>query len=93
MAETIRKLYTDYPLAILFGDKPRVEAPIREVKLLDFDGDKYCTVEVEGMQADIKFGYIYFESKRNGATPSITIEEINAILNPSESPVEQKEIE
>jgi len=91
MAETIRKLYTDYPLAILFGDKPRVEAPIREVKLLDFDGDRYCTVEIEGMTADIKFGYIYFEPKRNGATPAITIEEINAILKPPEFPAEKKE--
>jgi hypothetical protein len=91
MAETIRKLYTDYPLAILFGDKPRVEAPIREVKLLDFDGDKYCTVEVGGMTADIKFGYIYFEPKRNGAAPSITIEEINTILKPPEVPAEKKE--
>lgn len=90
MTEAVKKLWTDQPLAILFGDKPRVEAPIREVKLLDFDG-QYCTVEVEGMQADIKFASIYLEEKRNGATPSITIEEINAILKPPESPTEQKE--
>ena len=52
------KLYTDYPF-IALGDKPNKIAPIRELKLLSYDGDKYCKIEIGGKTFEIKAGYIY----------------------------------
>jgi hypothetical protein len=59
---------TDYPILKL-GDVPHELAPMRDVKILDYDGDKYCKVEVIPTFFDkkpkakiiefIKSGYIY----------------------------------
>jgi hypothetical protein len=49
---------TDYPISQL-GDKPNQEAPWRQVKVLSYDGNKYCTVEIEGCVLEIKAGYLY----------------------------------
>lgn len=50
--------WTDYPITQL-GDKPYTKAEIREVEVLAYDRNKYCTVKVEGVVVDIKSGYIY----------------------------------
>lgn len=54
--------FTDYPLNEL-GDIPHQQAPVRKVKLLDFDGDKWCRVivEDEDVVADIKYFYLYVD--------------------------------
>ncbi|WP_391560676.1 hypothetical protein [Robertmurraya sp.] len=52
------KAFTDYPILEL-GDISGEEAPIREVKILHYDGDKRCKVIVEGVQEEIKTGYLY----------------------------------
>lgn len=54
------RVYTDYPIVEL-GDIPNQCAPIREVKILNFDGDKYCTILVlEGnIITEVKGGYLY----------------------------------
>jgi len=57
--------FTDYPFTEL-GDIPYQEAPIREVKVLFYDGDKYCTVLVEGAVLDVKAGYLYTAPHRAG---------------------------
>lgn len=49
---------TDYPIVSL-GDRPHSEAPVREVEVLSYDGDKYCRVRVGGVEESIKSGYIY----------------------------------
>jgi hypothetical protein len=49
---------TDYPITEL-GDAAGKLAKTRTVKLLSYDGDKYCYVEVEGIRKEIKAGYIY----------------------------------
>ena len=49
--------YTNYPLNEL-GDIPHQQAPLRKVKLIDFDGDKWCRVEVEGIVANVKYFYL-----------------------------------
>lgn len=56
------KAYTDYPIALL-GDKPGVQAPMRECLVKSYDGNKYCLVEITGTEASahIKSGYIYME--------------------------------
>lgn len=57
--------WTDYPL-IELGDKPGEPAPIRKVKILSYDGDKYCKVNVGGHTFSIKCGYLYRRESRYG---------------------------
>lgn len=64
------KFWTDYPIQQL-GDIPYQEAPIREVKILEYDRNKYVTVLVEGYEIEIKAGYIYLEPGRNGKVPQV----------------------
>lgn len=51
-----QKAFTEYPL---FPDEFGREAPIREVKPLAYDGDKYVYVAFEGAQYSFKAGYLY----------------------------------
>ena len=62
------KAWTDYPIVEL-GDKPYVNAPIWEVEVLSYDGDKYCCVLVDGIEKSIKAGYIYREPGRCNVAP------------------------
>lgn len=57
------KYYTDYSFVEL-GDTPNQEAPIREVSIVKYDGNKYCDILVEGRSFNIKMGYIYPERRR-----------------------------
>ena len=52
--------WTDYPITDI-GDIPNKEAPIRKCKVLKYDGNKYCLVEVKGVKQlqTIKAGYLY----------------------------------
>lgn len=50
--------WTDYPIVEL-GDVAHSEAAIREVRIITYDGDKYCRVVVEGVEVEIKSGYLY----------------------------------
>lgn len=77
--EEIKKLFTDYPITEL-GDKEFQEAPIRECELIHYDGNKYCYVKVEGIEKEIKRGYIYTKPGRCGEVDCISIEEINKLL-------------
>lgn len=61
--------YTDYPFTEL-GDAPNKEAPIRPVQVISYDGNKYCTVWVEGHQLEVKAGYIYTRPGRCGDVPA-----------------------
>lgn len=56
-------MYTDYPFESL-GDTEGEESPIRDIKILGYDGDKYCKIEVSGIHEWIKTGYIYKEERR-----------------------------
>lgn len=60
--------WTDYPFTFL-GDVPHVEAPIREIEVISYDGDKYCEIIVEEHTTSIKSGYIYTASGRLGEVP------------------------
>jgi len=54
-------VYTDYPLVEL-GDTPKVKAPIRPCRVLEYDGDKYIWVEIIGIpnrRFHFKRFYIY----------------------------------
>ena len=59
------KAWTDCPILAL-GDSAELDAPIREVEVVAYDGDKYCRVRVDGVEAEVKAGYIYQQEGRYG---------------------------
>jgi len=59
------KAYTDYPMTHL-GDKSGEQAPIREIFIHGWDGNKCVYITVEGTVTSIKYGYIYASSARCG---------------------------
>lgn len=65
------KAYTDYPFESL-GDAPSERAPIREIKVISYDGNKYCSILVEGKMENIKGGYIYKRRGYCGDIPSLS---------------------
>jgi len=69
------KAYTDYPIVQL-GDIAGQPAPIREIDVLGYDGNKYATIEVEGLVTEIKLGYCYTKPGRSGEVPVINPEDI-----------------
>jgi hypothetical protein len=52
--------WTDYPVEAL-GDPSGVEAPIRRIKVISYDNDKYARVLVLGttVELEVKAGYLY----------------------------------
>ena len=78
------KAYTDYPFTLL-GDEPCKEAPIREIEVLSYDGNKYCKIIVNGVHEEIKSGYIYNEKGRFGEVKSITKKQLESLLTSSPS--------
>lgn len=66
------KAYTDYPFRIL-GDIPGINGPIREVEIISYDGDKYCRIIVEGLETEIKSGYLYKNKGVYGEAEKINI--------------------
>lgn len=69
------KAYTDYPLEQL-GDITGEVAPVRECEVLSCDGDKYCKVLVEGLEFELKAGYIYKTFGRCGDVPPVNTSEM-----------------
>jgi hypothetical protein len=63
--------YTDYPFTEL-GDTACQKAPIREVRVGCYDLNKYVDVYVDGMQFNIKRGYVYTSPGRCGEVPCVT---------------------
>lgn len=58
------RAYTDYPILEL-GDISGEEAPIREVKVISYDQDKRCNILVEGVETEVKRGYLYTKPVRS----------------------------
>ena len=46
------KAWTDYPFEYL-QDEAGKKAPVREVEVLSYDGDKYCRVRVCGHEDEL----------------------------------------
>jgi hypothetical protein len=63
------RLWTDYPIKAL-GDIDGQDAPIRECKIVSYDGDRYVTVDIflpdssHVHRTEFKSGYLYTEPKR-----------------------------
>lgn len=63
MIDYEKPMWTDYPFEHL-GDISGQKAPIRACRIIDYDGDKYCTIILDdGSQESIKKCYVY-ESRR-----------------------------
>lgn len=62
------QLYTDYPISEL-GDAPNKEAPIRKCSVVKYEGFKYVTILCEGIEKEIKRGYVYSRPGRCGDVP------------------------
>lgn len=71
--------YTDYPFEEL-GDEPYKKAPVREIKVLSFDGNKYCRILVGDMKTEIKAGYIYTKPGRCDEVPNIGIDVLESLI-------------
>ena len=69
------KAWTDYPFTQL-QDEAGKNAPVREIEVLSYDGDKYCRVHVCGHEDEIKAGYIYQREGRFGEVPQLTREQL-----------------
>lgn len=72
------KAYTDYPVTEL-GDIAGKIAPIREVEIIAYDKSLYCTIIVEGVEKDVKSGYIYTESGRYGEVLCVPIDQLEKL--------------
>ena len=69
--------WTDYPI-IELGDKELEEAPIRHVKVLAYDQNKYVTVEVigTGVITSFKAGYLYSQPGRYGQVKQVNYRKV-----------------
>ena len=74
------KAWTDYPFTQL-QDEAGKNAPVREIEVLSYDGDKYCRVRVCGHEDEIKAGYIYQREGRFGEVPQLTREQLAKLPN------------
>lgn len=54
------RAWTDYPFTVL-GDEPYKKAPIREIEVISYDGNKYCKIIVSGVD-EIKAGATFTPS-------------------------------
>ncbi len=77
--------WTDYPFEAL-GDKPGEIAPIRQVNVLSYDGNKYVKVSFKdsGDVETFKAGYLYGQRGRCGQVPAINRRKLERML-PKES--------
>lgn len=72
------KAYADYPF-IELGDTEGEEAPVRECEVIGWDGDKYCTVRIGDMSAQVKAGYVYKTPGKCGEVPRIDVKSLPII--------------
>ena len=70
--------WTDYPILEL-GDKSGKPAPIRKCRPIAYDRDKYCCVQVGGIETSFKAGYIYTEKGRSGEVPVISSDVLHSL--------------
>jgi hypothetical protein len=64
------KAWTDYPFEEL-GDIAHQQAPVRPVEVLSYDGNKYCRIVVDGVESEVKLGYLYKKPGRCGEVPKL----------------------
>jgi len=75
--------WTDYPFVEL-GDVPRQLAPIRHVKVISFDGNKYAEVSFAdcGDRLYVKAGYLYRQRGRLGQVKKVNFRKLQRMVQP-----------
>lgn len=64
MKHIIGNIYlTDYPFSEI-GETANTTT-LKQVRLLSYDGDKYCVVEYKDIKKEIKLGYLYMDYEKN----------------------------
>ena len=76
------RAYTDMPIREL-GDFSGKPAPVREVEVVSYDGNKYCHVRIQKLDLEIKAGYLYTQPGRCGEVPPLTRRQL-ALLAPAD---------
>ena len=76
------KAWTDYPIEELDDTLGEI-APVREVNVLSYDGNKYCKVEIGGCDylQEIKSAYLYQRPGRVTEVPSLTRRQLHYLDN------------
>jgi hypothetical protein len=71
--------FTDYPFVEL-GDIPHQKAPIRAVKVIAYDGDKYVQILLPSNTfSEVKRCYCYIEPKRLENATAISSDELKML--------------
>lgn len=65
--------WTDYPITEL-GDLEKSIVPIRECRIISYDGNKYCCVQINGIEKEIRTGYLYSKYGRYNQAPTISFQ-------------------
>jgi hypothetical protein len=76
--------WTDYPFVSL-GDVSGELAPVRKVRVVSWDGDKYCKIVVEGKEEEVKAGYLYSARGRIGEVPCVSIDSLSQLDDEDET--------
>lgn len=72
--------WTDYPFKEL-GDIPYQKAPIRRVRVLSYDMNKYATIQLpDGQVSSVKWGYLYSQPGRCGEVKTINRRKLERML-------------
>jgi hypothetical protein len=97
------RAWTDYPFTWL-GDTAHKVAPVREIRVLEYDGNKYCRVRVvtdepivlagRGLNYfdEIKSGYVYQRAGRQGEVPCVTIRRLDRLALNRENDLRRDQI-
>lgn len=70
--------WTDYPI-IELGDLPKSIAPIRECRIISYDGNKYCGIKIHGIETEIRIGYLYSKCGRYNEVPTISYQKLRML--------------
>ena len=75
--------WTDYPFVQL-GDISGKKAPIRRVKVISFDNNKYAGIEIlgYGVLSSVKAGYLYSQPGRLGEVKKINFRKLERMIRP-----------
>jgi hypothetical protein len=71
--------WTDYPFESL-GDAPGKDAPVRHVRVVSFDGNKYAKVAFGEHVEFIKTGYLYSKRGRYGTVKQISFRKLERMI-------------